>query len=79
MAEVNSFIWDEKNECMEESERRELVGKRLVSAVRRTYDNVPYYRRKLELAGLSPDDIKSMDDTVIVPITDNTLPVQHIK
>ena len=24
-------------------------------------------------------DIKAMDDTVIVPITDNTLPVQHIK
>ena len=36
MGEFKSFIWDEKNECMEEAERRELVGKRLVSAVRRT-------------------------------------------
>ena len=70
MAEVNSFIWDEKNECMEESERRELVGKRLVSAVRRTYDNVPYYRKKLDKAGITPDDIKNLDDIEKLPFCD---------
>ena len=70
MGEFKSFIWDEKNECMEEAERRELVGKRLVSAVRRTYDNVPYYRKKLELAGISPDDIKGMDDIEKLPFCD---------
>ena len=70
MSELKSFIWDEKNECMEEAERRELVGKRLVSAVRRTYDNVPYYRKKLELEGISPDDIKSLDDIEKLPFCD---------
>ncbi len=70
MGELRSFIWDEKNECMEEAERRELVGKRLVAAVRRTYDNVPYYRKKLELAGITPDDIKSLDDIDKLPFCD---------
>lgn len=70
MSEFKPFIWDEKNECMGEDERRELVGKQLVSAVRRTYDNVPYYRRKLEMAGLSPDDIKGLDDIEKLPFCD---------
>ena len=62
MAEIQSFIWDEKHECMGEDERRELVGKRLVDCVKRTYENVPYYKKKLDKAGVTPDDIKSLDD-----------------
>ena len=55
-------------------------------------DNVPKFKHcivlmhdaadKRSTVDALPDiirDIKAMDDTVIVPITDNTLPVQHIK
>ena len=70
MEELKSFIWDEKNECMDEDERRELVGKRLVSCVRRTYDNAPYFKKKMDKAGVSPDDIKGMDDITKIPFTD---------
>ena len=54
-------------------------------------DNVPKFKHcivlmhdaadKRSTVDALPDiirDIKAMDDTVIVPITDNTLPVQHI-
>ena len=68
--ELKTFIWDEKNECMSEDERRELVGKRLVDCVRRTYDNVPYYKEKLDKAGVSPDDIKGIDDIEKLPFVD---------
>ena len=70
MEDLKTFIWDEKNECMGEDERREMVGRQLVSAVRRTYDNAPYYKDKLDKAGVSPDDIKGMDDIEKLPFTD---------
>ena len=70
MADIETFIWDEKHECMSEDERRELVGKRLVDAVRRTYDRVPYYKAKLDNAGVTPDDIRGIDDIEKLPFTD---------
>ena len=70
MAELETFIWDEEHECMGEDERRELVGKRLVDCVKRTYENAPYYKKKLDRAGISPDDIKGIDDITKLPFTD---------
>ncbi len=70
MAEIETFIWDEEHECMGEDERRELVGKRLVDCVKRTYENAPYYKKKLDKAGVSPDDIKGIDDITKLPFTD---------
>ena len=70
MAELETFIWDEEHECMGEDERRELVGKRLVNCVKRTYENAPYYKKKLDRAGISPDDIKGIDDITKLPFTD---------
>ena len=40
---------------------------RLVKQVRHVWDNVPYYRRKMEEKGLTPDDIKSSDDLHKLP------------
>lgn len=40
---------------------------KLVKQVRHVWEHVPYYRRKMEAAGLSPDDIKSSDDLNKLP------------
>ena len=40
---------------------------KLVKQVRHVWEHVPYYRRKMETAGLSPDDIKSSDDLSKLP------------
>ncbi len=40
---------------------------RLVQQVRRVWDNVPYYRGKMEAKGLTPDDIKGRDDLHKLP------------
>ena len=40
---------------------------KLVKQVRHVWEHVPYYRRKMEAAGLSPDDIKSSDDLSKLP------------
>ncbi|MGO0575601.1 phenylacetate--CoA ligase PaaK [Ornithinimicrobium panacihumi] len=42
---------------------------RLQSAVRRSYDNVPHYRRQLEERGVHPDDIKGLEDIRLLPFT----------
>ncbi len=68
--EIETFIWDEKNECMGDDERETLVGKRLVDCVNRMYNNVPYYKEKLDKAGIKPGDIKGLEDITKLPFTD---------
>ena len=38
-----------------------------VKQVKRVWDNVPYYRKKMEEKGVTPDDIKSVDDLHKLP------------
>ena len=40
---------------------------RLVKQVRHVWDNVPYYRKKMEAKGLTPDDIRSTEDLHKLP------------
>ncbi|MBR6809186.1 MAG: phenylacetate--CoA ligase [Clostridia bacterium] len=49
-------------------------NERLVKQVKHVWDNVPYYRAKMEEKGLTPDDIKSVDDLHKLPfLTKNDL------
>ena len=50
-------------------ELRALQLERLQWSVRHAYDNVPLYREKLDAAGVSPDDITSLDDIRKLPFT----------
>ncbi|MBP5605446.1 MAG: phenylacetate--CoA ligase [Ruminiclostridium sp.] len=59
--------WDEKIETMELSEMQALQSERLVKQVRHVWDNVPYYRKKMEEKGLTPDDIKGIEDLHKLP------------
>ena len=63
------MIWNREAECMPVEERRRLQGERLRATVRRCYDDVPVYRRKLDEAGIKPDDIRSVDDLKNLPFT----------
>ena len=49
-------------ETMPLDEMRKLQSERLVAQVKHVWDNVPYYRKKMEEKGVTPDDIKSVDD-----------------
>ena len=54
-------------ECAPRGEIEELQSERLVAQVRRVYDNVPYYRKKMEEHGVTPDDIKGIEDLHKLP------------
>lgn len=48
-------------------EIRQLQNERLVKQVKHVWDNVPYYRKKMEEKGVTPDDIKGVDDLYKLP------------
>lgn len=46
-----------------------LQNERLSATVRRVYENVPFYRNKMEQAGVTPDDILTIDDLHKLPFS----------
>ncbi len=48
---------------------RELQSHRLQAVVARTYEQVPHFRSRLEAKGLTPADIRSLDDLHRLPFT----------
>ena len=63
------MIWNEKIECATRDEMRSIQSKRLNDTVQRIYHAIPYYRKKMQEAGLTPHDIKSVDDLKKLPFT----------
>lgn len=54
-------------ECASRDEIHKIQSERLVKQVRNVWDNVPMYRKKMEEKGLTPEDIKSVDDLPKLP------------
>lgn len=63
------MIWNRTKECMSRDQMRELQGERLKKVVHRVYHDTPFYRHKMQEMGITPDDIKSVDDVVKLPFT----------
>ncbi len=66
------MIWNEKIECASRDFMNEIQSERLISTVKRVYHNIPYYRKKMQEKGLTPDDIKSVADLHKLPFTTKT-------
>ncbi|MGN0736101.1 MAG: phenylacetate--CoA ligase family protein [Anaerovoracaceae bacterium] len=54
-------------ECASREEIRRIQSERLVEQVKNVWDNVPMYRKRMEEKGLTPEDIKSVDDLHKLP------------
>ena len=54
-------------ETMPYDQLRQLQNERLVKQVKHVWDNVPYYRAKMQEKGVTPDDIKGVDDLHKLP------------
>lgn len=55
---------------IETASREQILAwqnERLVKQVKNVWDNVPYYRKKMEEKGLTPEDIKGVDDLHKLP------------
>ena len=63
------MIWNETMECMQREEMRKLQSIRLKRVVEHVYHNTPFYRKKMQEMGVTPEDIQSIDDIVKLPFT----------
>lgn len=62
-------IRDPKIECMSADEMRALQSERLRKQVKNVYENVAFYRRKMDDMGVEPGDIKGIEDIHKLPFT----------
>ena len=54
-------------ECASVEKLREIQNNLLPAQVQHVWDNVPYYRKKMQDKGVEPGDIKSVDDLYKLP------------
>ncbi|MCR5837886.1 MAG: phenylacetate--CoA ligase [Lachnospiraceae bacterium] len=59
--------FQEDIETMPQSEIKKIQEKGLIDVVKRVYENVPYYAKKMEEIGVTPDDIKNLKDITKLP------------
>lgn len=64
--------WNEKMETINKESLKKIQSERLKDTVKRVYENIPYYREKMKEAGITPDDINSVDDLHKLPFTYKT-------
>ncbi|NCA82537.1 MAG: phenylacetate--CoA ligase [Opitutae bacterium] len=62
-------MFNPQEEARPVGELRKLQGRRLRDLVKRAYENVPFYRTKLEAQGVKPEDIRGIEDIVKLPFT----------
>ncbi len=63
------MIWNKEMECMSSDEMRALQGQRLVKLVEYVYNNVEFYRKRMDECGVKPSDIKGIEDITKLPYT----------
>ena len=63
-------VWQPEFECMPAGDLEALQLERLKETVRRSYERVPFYREAMEERGITPADIRSLDDLRLLPFTD---------
>ena len=58
-----------KEECMSYDELRALQSRRLCEQVRRSYERVECFRRRMDEKGLRPGDIRGVEDLHLLPFS----------
>ena len=59
-------------ECASREEIVRIQNEKLVEQVKHVWDHVPYYRKKMEEKGVTPEDIRSIDDLHKLPFLSKT-------
>ena len=56
-------------ECMPRTDISKLQNEKLVKQVKYVYDNVECYRKRMDEAGIKPEDIKGVEDLAKLPFS----------
>lgn len=64
------MIWEKEIECCSDHKKIEAIQlERLQYMSKKAYENVPFYRKKFDAAGVRPEMIKSLEDLKNIPFT----------
>ena len=63
------FYMLKSNLSISPAELREQQRKKLINIVKHAYENVPFYHRKFDKAGIKPTDVRSIEDLSKIPVT----------
>jgi phenylacetate-CoA ligase len=63
------LYWNKKIETATREELKKHQFKLLKSQIKYCYENSSFYRNKFKISGITPDDIKTLDDTEKIPFT----------
>jgi phenylacetate-CoA ligase len=69
MALRTGIILDRATECEAPGARRARLGARLAATVAHAWARAPRFRRALQQAGLTPGDVRGLDDLPRLPVT----------
>ena len=62
-------FYDEQIETASREQIRAIQLERMKKQIRFTYDNVPHYKKKMDDAGVHPDDIQKLEDIQHIPFS----------
>ena len=62
-------MYSDNMQYLSREELKKVQSERLVKVVKKVYNNVEIYRKKMDAAGVKPEDIKSIDDITKLPFT----------
>lgn len=62
-------MYQDDMQYLSREQLEKIQSERLVKVVKRVYDNVEIYRKKMDEAGVKPEDIKSIKDITKLPFT----------
>jgi len=63
------MYWEPDKECLDREELEQIQIERLQSTLTRVYQHVPFYRKKFNALGLSPEDVGCLADLARLPFT----------
>jgi phenylacetate-CoA ligase len=63
------MFWEPDKECMDRDELEQLQLERLQATLNRVYAHVPFYRKKFDSLGITPEDVGSLADLARLPFT----------
>ena len=63
------MIYDKNIECMERESLEALQSERLVKQIKRVYERVPLFKKRMDDLNLKPSDIKSIKDLSKLPFS----------
>lgn len=66
------MIWDKDIECADHKKIEEIQLERLKHIVTKAYNQVPFYKKKMDEAKVKPEDIKTLADISRIPFTTKT-------